>query len=88
MGEANYKTWTGRVNHLMRQGGGPLQLASLLCVVRSYSFEMESETSNRQGEDNREVKSKNTLKMRTSLLFFYHTGSGLRGGHCDSPEVT
>ena len=65
MGEANYKTWTGRVNHLMRQGGGPLQLASLLCVVRSYSFEMESETSNRQGEDNREVKSKKTWKMRT-----------------------
>ena len=72
----------------MRQGGGPLQLASLLCVVRSYSFEMESETSNRQGEDNREVKSKNTLKMRISLLFFYHTRSGFRGGHCDSPEVT
>ena len=53
----------------MRQGGGPLQLASLLCVVRSYSFEMESETSNRKGEDNREVENKNIWKMRISLLF-------------------
>ena len=81
MGEGDYKTWKGRVDEVRE---GPLQLASLLCVARTYSFEMESETSNRQGEDNREVKSKNTLKMRISR----GTGSRFRGGHCDSPEVT
>ena len=61
--------WLQNLDREGEVGEGPFQLASLLCVARSYSFEMESEMSNRQGEDNREVKSKNTWKMRIYVLF-------------------